>query len=140
MKKLLTKIHIFLSHHSVLYATVAGIGIVLFWRGVWHSVDVVHYKIEHLFSDGSSTLQYVWWDGPFSFVVGVLILWFTRAYVSSFIGNELILSGLRNEEKVVKDAEGEIHTELRAITDIKEDLEAISENLEELEEKIQSKK
>jgi hypothetical protein len=140
VKKLLTRVHIFLSHHSILYATVAGIGIVLFWRGVWHSADVVHYLIEHALSDGSSTLQYVWWDGPLSFVVGVLILWFTRAYVSSFIGNELILSGLRTEEKITKETEGEVKTELHAITDIKEDLEAISENLEELEEKLQKRK
>jgi hypothetical protein len=119
---------------------VAGIGIVLFWRGVWHSADVVHYLIEHALSNGSSSLQYVWWDGPLSFVVGGAILWFTRAYVSSFIGSELILSGLRTEKKIAKQTEGEVKTELHAITDIKEDLEAISENLEELEEKLQMKK
>lgn len=67
-------------------------------------------------------------------------MWFTRAYVNSFIGNELILSGLRTEEKIAKQTEGEVKTELHAITDIKEDLEAISENLEELEEKLQKKK
>ena len=95
MKKFLTRLHIFLSHHSFLYALIAGVGIVLFWRGVWHTTDLVHLYM----SNSQAVMDHTWWDGPLSFLTGCLILYITRAFVSSFIGNELILSGLRTEKK-----------------------------------------
>src|SRR3989338_10592050 len=92
------KMVVYLSHRHKLYAVVVGMGMILFWRGVWHSVDQVH----ELFSLGliATSIDLVtspWWDGPLSLVVGIVILYFTGALTSSFIGNELILSGLRGE-------------------------------------------
>ena len=110
MTKVFNRFHIFLSHHSFLYATIVGIGIVLFWRGVWHSADTLHLYINHY-----ST---------------------TRAFVSSFIGNELILSGLRIEKKIHKQTESDIQTEVSTITDIKHTISAISHKLEELEVQV----
>lgn len=137
MTKLFNRFHIFLSHHSYLYAAIAGIGIVLFWRGVWHSVDTIHLYITHYSSTGSvSLIDHPWWDGPLSFVVGCLILYTTRAFVSSFIGNELILSGLRAEKRMTKETEDDVKTEVSTITDIKHTLLAISHKLEELEVQV----
>ena len=39
--KLEDKIRGRLSHHPIFYALVGGIGVVLFWRGVWHTADDV---------------------------------------------------------------------------------------------------
>ena len=137
MKTILTRFHIFLSHHSYLYATLAGIGIVLFWRGVWHSADLVHLYINHYHSSSSlSTVDQPWWDGPLSFVVGCAILYVTRAFVSSFIGNELILSGLRTEKRITKETESELKTEVFAIDEIKQEMNVINQKLGELEIKI----
>ena len=137
MKPSFNRFHIFLSHHSYLYATIAGIGIVLFWRGVWHSVDTVHLYITHYRSAGSmSVIDSPWWVGPLSFVVGCLVLYLTRAFVSSFIGNELILSGLRAEKRMTKETEDDVKTEVSKITDIKHTLSAISHKLEELETQV----
>lgn len=137
MTKTFNRLHIFLSHHSYLYATIAGIGIVLFWRGVWHTTDSLHLYINHY--GNSQTISgnnHPWWDGPMSFIVGCLILYITRAFVSSFIGNELILSGLRIEKKITKQTEGEIKSEELVINDIKHTMSAISRKLEELEGQI----
>jgi hypothetical protein len=137
MTKVLNRFHIFLSHHSYLYAAIAGIGIVLFWRGVWHSVDTVHLYITHYSSTGSvSLIGHPWWDGPLSFIVGCSILYVTRAFVSSFIGNELILSGLRTEKRMAKETEDEVRTEVTAIADIKEELGSIASKLEDLEDQV----
>jgi hypothetical protein len=137
MVKVFNRFHIFLSHHSYLYATIVGIGIVLFWRGVWHSADTLHLYINHYYSTGStSLLDHPWWDGPLSFVVGCLILYSTRAFVSSFIGNELILSGLRKEEKLAKETEGDLKIEVLAIGDIKQEINSITKKLEELEAQV----
>ena len=31
----------FLSHYPIVYAFVGGIGVVIFWRGVWHTADYI---------------------------------------------------------------------------------------------------
>ncbi len=77
-----------------------------------------------------------WWDGPASFIVGCFILYVTRAFVSSFIGNELILSGLRIEKKISKKTEDDLKTEVSTIGDIKHTINAISRKLEELEVQV----
>lgn len=140
MKKLITRFHIFLSHHSWLYALIAGVGIVLFWRGVWHTVDFIHIAINHVYSTSPIDLSaHLWWDGPLSFLVGCLLLYLCKAFVSSFIGNELILSGLRTEKKLTKKTENEIETEVTAISAIKEELDSVTQTLEELEEQIKDR-
>lgn len=120
-----------LSHNPGLYALIVGIGIVLFWRGAWHSIDQLHVVINHLYNAGNSIsfIETPWWDGPLSFVVGCIVLYFTGAFTSSFIGNELILSGLRGEKKLNQKTEAEVQTEVIEIADIKDELEIISRKL-----------
>ena len=130
------KIQNYLSHYPKLYALIVGIGIVLFWRGVWHSADNIHTAINY-FSSGSSTalLFAPWWDGPLSFLIGGMLLYTTGAFTSSFIGNELILSGLRGEKRLNEKTEANLKEEVTAISDIKEELVIISKKLEVLENK-----
>jgi hypothetical protein len=58
------------------------------------------------------------------------MLYFTGAFTSSFIGNELILSGLRGEKRLNERTEADIKDEISAISDIKDELGAISDKLE----------
>lgn len=135
-KKTKHKIQEKLSHHPKTYALIVGIGIVLFWRGVWHSADYLHEMISSLSLSSSLSLPSgLWWDGPLSFLVGFIILYFTRAFTSSFIGNELILSGLRGEKKLSERTEEDLKNEVTAIADIKDELILISKKLEILHTK-----
>lgn len=124
-----------LSHRPLLYALIVGVGIVLFWRGVWHTVDDLHRHISRQYLlaslDAAAT---PWWDGPISFLVGSFLLSVAGAFTSSFIGNELILSGLRGEKKLSEKTESEVKTEGSAIADIKNELGIISQKLEQLEQ------
>ncbi len=134
MKELKHKIQSHLSHHPTLYALIVGVGIVLFWRGVWHTVDVMHDTIGYLAQSHSLSLKdSYWWDGPVSFVVGAFTLYITGAFTSSFIGNELILAGLKGERKLTEKTDAELKSEVSAISDIKEELIIISKKLEILE-------
>ena len=133
------KMVVYLSHRPKLYALVVGMGMILFWRGVWHSVDQVH----ELFSLGliATSIDLVtspWWDGPLSLVVGIVILYFTGALTSSFIGNELILSGLRGEKRLTEKAEGELQNEIRAISDIQEALKNMESQMVQLEKRVRT--
>ncbi len=131
------KLTSYLSHRPKLYALVVGIGVVLFWRGVWHTADQIHEYLSYgsIYSS-IDAFQSPWWDGPFSLVVGIIILYFSSAFVSSFIGNELILSGLRGEKRLNEKTEEEVRNEVTAIADIKDSLRVINRTLEQLESKV----
>ncbi len=137
IKQFEEKIIIYLSHRPKLYALIVGIGIVLFWRGVWHSTDFIHLIFNSFHNTLTTDLVSApWWDGPLSFIVGSIILSFTGAFTSSFIGNELILSGLRGEKKLNQKTEVEVKSEVQSILLVKESLKDVSEKIEQLEKKL----
>ena len=134
------RIRIYLSHRPRLYALIVGAGIVLFWRGVWHSTDLIHTYF-NLFQNNMTidSVQSPWWDGPLSLIVGIVVLLLTGAFTSSFIGNELILSGLRGEKRLTQKTETEVKTEEQFIGDIKEEIKKMSGQIEDLEKEIGKK-
>jgi hypothetical protein len=140
IRKVELSVRNYLSHYPKLYALIVGIGIVLFWRGVWHSADNIHTAINFFSSNSSMTLLFApWWDGPLSFLIGGTILYITGAFTSSFIGNELILSGLRGEKKLNQKTEADVKEEASEINDVKKELVLISKKLETLEKQSSSK-
>ncbi len=81
-----------LSHHPMVYAFIGGIGVVLFWRGVW---DITGMFIS-----------------PFvSLIASIVILMLTGTFVSFFIGEQIILSGLRQEKRIDEKTEEEVRRE-----------------------------
>ena len=126
---------VYLSHRPKLYAFIVGVGIVLFWRGVWHTADDLH-RYYYLGPSNFDFLTSPWWDGPLSLLVGIIILYFTGSFISSFIGNELILSGLRGEKRLSERTETEVETEVRAVSDIKDSILALEGKITDLEKKV----
>ena len=124
--------------HLLDYALIVGVGIVLFWRGIWHGTDeVLNYVVQDRIITSIDYLsQSVWWDAPLSLFLGIVILYFTGAFISSFIGNELILSGLRGEKRLNEKTEEQVENEVRAISDIKESLKSVERTIEQLEKKV----
>ena len=119
--KLEIKIKGKLSHYPVLYAFIGGVGVVLFWRGVWHLADDF---------DFSSFL---------SLVVGFVILLVTGVFVSSFIGSKLIMSGLIGERKLSNKEEGEIETEETQLRNLQNTLSRVEKKLSEIETEVEKK-
>ena len=124
-----------LSHVPFLYALFGGIGVVLFWRGVWHTTDLFVGIIQ-----GTTTFTfYELLDGPFSFILGTAILLLTGVFVSSFIGSRLIISGLSGEKKLTEKTKEEIDTEENQIEKIQETLEKVEEQIEKIESELEEK-
>jgi len=113
-----------LSRRTILYSFIGGVGVVLFWRGVWHLWDFITASMANDYSQTS-----VWWDGPLSIVIGVLLLLPIGLWVPAFIGNEVIISGLKKEKKIAEKTEEEVKTEVSEIEEIKEKLEDIEEKI-----------
>ncbi|SRR3989344_201258 len=125
-----------MSHRQIFYGLVGGIGIVLFWRGVWHTADyfsLVFMKRE----SGSATIDMAaLWDGLLSFGIGSILLLLTGLFVSSFIGNEIIISGLKGEKKVAEKTEEEVETETTLVKDLRKEMREIKDRLGRIERKI----
>jgi len=91
-----------LSRHPVIYTIIGGVAIVLFWRGVWNTADILQDK-------GG------WWGvlfyEPVSLVITTIILLATGLFVSYFIGDTILMSGLKHEKKVTDKTEKEVEDE-----------------------------
>jgi hypothetical protein len=127
--KLEDKIRGSLSHYPILYALIGGVGIVLFWRGIWHTMDAVSFYV--LQTDGMSTVDFPSLiDGLVSLGLGTLLLLPTGLFVVNFIGSGIIVSGLKGEKKIEEKTEKEIRSEAETLTEIKDELRDISDKLD----------
>jgi len=80
-----------ISKRPVLFGLVGGFAVVEFWRGVWHLTDFFFYSY--------NIDPYGWVSSVFSIVVGSLIMLSTGLYVSLFVGDSIIVSGIKKEKK-----------------------------------------
>lgn len=103
-----------LSHWPILYAFVGSIGVVLIWRGVWMIADDL----------GMS--------GFVSMVLGFFISISTGLFVSFFVGDKIIISGIKKEKRIDEKTEDEIKKEEISLAEIKKDLKEIKEDIEEI--------
>ena len=111
----------YLSHHPIIYALVGGFGVVLFWREVWHMADDISL------------------DSVSSTFVGAVILLVSGVFVSVFIGNRLIITGLKGEKKLAERTEEELKTEAEELTSIEKKIGKIESELSHIEKSIENK-
>lgn len=116
--KLEDKVRAALSRRPILYTLIGAVAIVLFWRGVWLTADLFPFL-----------------TGPISILLSVIILLITGLFVSFFIGERIIISGLKQEKKLFEKTEEEIRSEKGELTEIEEKLEEIEKDIHELKSK-----
>ncbi len=111
--KLEDKIREYLSRKPILYAFLAGIGTVFFFRGVW------------LIADGFDFLT-----GPVTLFISLIILLATGTLVFHFVGDSVIVSGIKREKKLIDKTEKEIMAETATLEEIKTLLKRIDKRLD----------
>lgn len=102
-----------LSRFPILYGFVGGIGVVLFWRGIWHTAD-----------------NYSFMSGPVSLILGSIILLLSGVFVSAFVGNRIIITGLKGEKKLVEKNEDEINAEESELKKIEHTINKIEHDID----------
>ncbi len=114
-----------LSRHPITYSILGSIFLVLLWRGIWHTADI----LEH--SGGKV--------GAFLFHPFISATWSTWGlmliglFVSMFVGDMIIMSGLKRQKKVTEQTEEELIKEEAAEEDM---LEHIEEHLTRIEARL----
>lgn len=114
-----------LARHPFIYTFIGGAGVVLFWRGVWHMADVF---------EKNTTLGSVLFSPLGSTMLGVIILLSTGLFVSVFIGDSIIMSGIKHDKKIIEKTIEDVDSEkddiekvLAALTGMKKELEVLED-------------
>jgi len=118
--KIESKARAYFEHFPFLHAFLAGVGVILFWRGVWEVADKVG-------------IHYGW-----SILLGVLILFVIGLFVHTFVGNAIIIKNVEREKQLEQKTRTDIEKvqkeeELEEIT-----LEILAKKLESIESKIEN--
>ncbi len=107
-----------LSRRPILYSLIGGVAVVLFWRGIWMLADEV----------GLSSIA--------SVVLSVTIMLMTGLFVSFFVGDQIVLSGLKRDKKLIEKTEEELKTESSTLSEVKEELKKIEREIEHIETEV----
>lgn len=112
-----------LSRHPFIYSFFGGSGVILFWRGIWHTADY----FEHNTAWGN-----IVFSSAGSMMLGISILLMTGLFVSVFIGDSIIMSGLKGEKKLVEKTEDELAEEKSEIQIVKDVVDHIEKDIHKL--------
>ena len=121
--KLEDRVRAALSHHPVLYSLIGGTSLVLFW----HGVTVVAGSILFL-----NTLV----GGLLLMFVSVSVLLLIGLFVSFFIGDTIIISGINKEKKIIEKTEEELQVEAHMMHDMNKKISEIDAIVKDLRSKI----
>ncbi len=111
------------SSHPVPYSLVAAVFIVLFWKGI---------------EDTASMFPVL--TGPFLIFLSVPVLLLTGVFVSFFITDRVILSGLKKEQKVVQETEVEVKQEDLLLKRVAEKIEEIDREVHQIQGQLNKKR
>ena len=100
-----------MTHYPILYALIGSVGIVSIWRGVWE------------ISDSFNISPWI------SLIVGIIITLASGLFVSFFIGDNIIISGMKQEKRIDEKTEEEIRKERNVLEEIKKDIEEIKNHI-----------
>jgi len=127
--KLEDKVRIKISRYPIFFALVGGFAIVEFWRGVWQITDYLFLNYLGLPIDG-------FWSNLISIVIGTFLLLITGLYVSLFISDSVIISGIRKERKEFEKVKIKIENEEKEILVEAKEIKKEEDKIEILNSKI----
>jgi uncharacterized protein YneF (UPF0154 family) len=122
-----------LSHHPVVYAFIGGFATVVFWRGVWLTMDYFDFMTPII-----------------SIILSTAVMLATGTFISFFIGESILMSGLKEEKRIDQKTEQElieeetrlkrIISEIDEIKRLAEELSEIKRDVSEIKNKLMEKK
>jgi len=130
-----------LSHRSIIYAFVGGAAHVIFWRGIWITCDKIRdYGWAGIWTNSNVSGFWGWFFyEPVALIWATLILLLTGLFVSGFIGERIIISGLKKEKKVTDRTEEEVQDEEKKIKKLEDKIDLIMSEITKLKDELANK-
>jgi len=116
-----------LAKHLFTYTFIGGIGVVLFWRGIWHMADVL---------EASGGVSRVLFSPLGSTILGIIILLSTGLFVSIFLGESIIMSGIKREARVIGKTIGDVESEKSEVEQSLGMISDVEKEVKKLETKV----
>ena len=116
-----------LSRFPIIYTLIGGIAIVLFWRGVWHTADLLQAQ--------GGWLGWIFYE-PTNMIIVTIILLASGLFVSYFIGDTILMSGMKGEKKLADKTEREIREEEVELKKIQATIKEIEKDVEQIKEAV----
>jgi cell division protein FtsB len=118
-----------LSNYPITYTLIGSTCIVLFWRGVWQTADYLMKK--------GGILGFIFNEG-ISLVIVTLILLATGLFVSYFIGDAILISGLKQQKKRTEKTKKDIEDEEEEIRALRSTIKEMKVEVDEIREMVRS--
>ena len=114
-----------LSRYPIFYAIVGGGATVLLWRAIWHTAD--------LFELQGGFLGWLFYP-PNQVIINLFVLLAIGLMVSVFVGDQIIISGLKKEKKFTEKTEMEVGEEVITLKHIRDEVRNLKKTVEEIKE------
>ncbi len=116
------------SHVPVLYAFIGGSLMILFWRGIWHTADLLELNGGFL-GFAFYPVTTLFWTVALMIIIGV--------FIPLFIGDQIIISGLKQEKKLSEKTQKEIREEEVSIDVVNAKIERLSSQIDEIKKLLE---
>jgi mannitol-specific phosphotransferase system IIBC component len=120
----------YFSRMPIGYAFIGGVVMVLFWRGVWQTGDILEAK--------GGIIGFLFYE-PVSVIWTTIIMLLIGLFVSFFIGESILISGLKQEKKIADKTEKEVEEEESQINRIENKISKIETEISELKDDLEKK-
>ena len=117
-----------LSRYPILYTFIGAIAVVLFWRGVWYVADVLEQQ--------GGVLGWLFYE-PVNLILVIVIMLMTGLFVSYFIGDTIIISGLKGQKKITDKTDKDIKDEETELSSIKTTIKEMKKEVDEIREVVE---
>lgn len=117
-----------LTGHPVIFTLVGGVATVLFWRGVWHTADSLSAR--------GGWLGWLFYE-PVSLVLALLVLLATGLFVSFFIGDIMLLSGLKQEKRLAAEVKKEVEAEETEVTSLQSAIAELKDEVDGIRDAVE---
>ncbi len=117
-----------LSRYPILYTIIGGVAVVLFWRGVWHTADILQQQ--------GGFLGWFFYE-PVNLVFTIIVLLMTGLFVSYFIGDAILVSGLKGQKKQADKTAKEVSEEEIELGQIRSTIREMKKEVDEIKEVVE---
>ena len=116
-----------LSRYPIVYTIIGGVAVVLFWRGVWHTADILQSQ--------GGWLGVIFYE-PINLIITVVVLLMIGLFVSYFIGDTILISGLKKQKKITDKTEKEVGEEGNELVKIRDTIKEMKKEVDEIKDAV----